>query len=202
MTLNDEYGRPWRSFTRENGSISRIGDVREWHYDQINGSALSYSSPASIVDEYGRTTSYTYNGKRQCTKEETVNGSLKMKTERTYSGDLVASEEDERGNANTYTHDSYGFTTKVVSPNGSGNSYTYSNFDLSKVTAVKDSTVKNTINHTSGRISKVVDDEVEYRYNYDDFGKVTKVLRGPAEARLPRSRASRMMSSIRQAPLG
>ena len=180
VTLNDEYGRPWRSFTRENGSISRIGDVREWHYDQINGSALSYSSPASIVDEYGRTTSYTYNGKRQCTKEETVNGSLKMKTERTYSGDLVASEEDERGNANTYTHDSYGFTTKVVSPNGSGNSYTYSNFDLSKVTAVKDSTVKNTINHTSGRISKVVDDEVEYRYNYDDFGKVTKVLRGPA----------------------
>ena len=133
-----------------------------------------------IVDEYGRTTSYTYNEKRQCTKEETVNGSLKMKTERTYSGGLVTSEEDERGNANNYTHDSYGFTTKVVSPNGSGNSYTYSNFDLSKVTAVKDSTVKNTISYASGRISKVVDDEVEYRYNYDDFGKVTKVLRGPA----------------------
>ncbi len=133
-----------------------------------------------IVDEYGRTTSYTYNEKRQCTKEETVNGSLKMKTERTYSGGLVTSEEDERGNANTYTHDSYGFTTKVVSPNGSGNSYTYSNFDLSKVTAVKDSTVKNSISYASGRISKVVDDEVEYQYNYDDFGKVTRVLRGPA----------------------
>lgn len=133
-----------------------------------------------IVDEYGRTTSYTYNEKRQCTKEETVNGSLKMKAERTYSGGLVTSEEDERGNANNYTHDSCGFTTKVVSPNGSGNSYAYSNFDLSKVTAVKDSTIKNSISYASGRISKVVDDEVEYRYNYDDFGKVTKVLRGPA----------------------
>ena len=180
VTLNDEHGRPWRSFTRENGSTSRIGEVREWHYDYINESALSYSSPASIVDEYGRTTSYTYNDKRQCTKEETTNGSLKMKTERTYSGGLVTSEEDERGNANNYTHDSYGFTTKVVSPNGSGNSYTYSNFDLSKVTAVKDSTIKNSISYANGRISKVVDDEVEYQYNYDDFGKVTRVLRGPA----------------------
>mgnify|MGYP005779443897 CR=1 FL=1 len=86
----------------------------------------------------------------------------------------------EAGGTTTYTYNSYGFTTKVVSPNGSGNSYTYSNFDLSKVTAVKDSTVKNSISYASGRISKVVDDEVEYRYNYDDFGKVTKVLRGPA----------------------
>lgn len=101
--------------------------------------------------------------------------------ERTYSGDLIASEEDERGYANSYTYDSYGFATKIVSPNGSGNSYTYSNFDLSKVTAVKDSTVKNTISYASGRVSKVVDNKVEYRYNYDDFGKVTKVLRGPAD---------------------
>ena len=77
--------------------------------------------------------------KRQCTKEETSNGSLKMKIERTYSGDLIASEEDERGYANSYTYDSYGFATKIVSPNSSGNSYTYSNFNLSKVAAVKDS---------------------------------------------------------------
>ena len=178
VTLNDEHGRPWRSFTRGNGSVSRIGDVREWHYDQIGGSAKSYSSPSSIVDEYGKTTSYTYNGKRQCIKEETVNGSLKMKTERTYSGDLVASEEDERGNASNYTYDSYGFTTKVVSPNGSGNSYTYSNFQLSEVEAVKDSICKNTIRHANGRLSAVWDDDVQYHYNYDEFGKLLRVYQG------------------------
>lgn len=180
VTLNNEFGRPWRSFTRANGSLSRIGGVREWNFDQIGGSFKAYSLPASVVDEYGKTISYTYNGKRQCTKEETSIGSLKMKIERTYSGDLIASEEDERGYANSYTYDSYGFATKIVSPNSSGNSYTYSNFNLSKVAAVKDSTVKNTISYASGRVSKVVDNKVEYRYNYDDFGKVTKVLRGLA----------------------
>lgn len=159
---------------------TRVGQCMEWNYGQLGGSAKAYSSPSSIVDEYGRKTSFTYNGKRQCTKQELTKGALKMKTERTYDGDLVKTEKDEAGGTTTYTYNDYGFTTKVVSPNGSGNEYSYSNFDLSKVTAVKDSTVKNTISYASGRISKVVDDEVEYRYNYDDFGKVTKVLRGPA----------------------
>ena len=178
VTLNNEFGRPWRSFTRANGSLSRIGGVREWNFDQIGGSLKAYSLPASVVDEYGKTISYTYNGKRQCTREETSNGSLKMKIERSYSGDLIASEEDERGYANSYTYDSYGFTTKVVSPNGSGNSYTYSNFQLSEVEAVKDSICKNTIRHANGRLSAVWDDEVQYHYNYDEFGKLLRVYQG------------------------
>src|SRR5699024_864501 len=38
VTLNNEFGRSWRSFTRANGSLSRIGGVREWNFDQIGGS--------------------------------------------------------------------------------------------------------------------------------------------------------------------
>lgn len=185
VTLNNEYDRPWRSFARENGFTTRVGQCMEWNYDQLGGSTKAYSSPSSIVDEYGRKTSFTYNGKRQCTKQETTKqettkDELKMKTERTYDGDLVKTEKDEAGGTTTYTYNDYGFTTKVVSPNGSGNNYTYSNFNLSKVSAVKDSTINNTINYTKGRIAKVVDDKVEYRFGYDGFGKVTDVQRGPA----------------------
>ena len=123
VTLNNEYDRPWRSFARGNGSAESVGQCMEWNYGQLGGSAKAYSSPSSIVDEYGRKTSFTYNGKRQCTKQELTKGTLKMKTERTYDGGLVKTEKDEAGGTTTYTYNNYGFTTKVVSPNGSGNNY-------------------------------------------------------------------------------
>ena len=179
VTLNNEYGRPWRSFARENGFTTRVGQCMEWNYGQLGGSTKSYSSPSSIVDEYGRKTSFTYNGKRQCTKQELTKGTLKMKTERTYDGDLVKTEKDEAGGTTTYTYNNYGFTTKVVSPNGSGNNYTYSNFNLSKVSAVKDSDIANLLNHAKGHLSSVQDDAVQYHYNYDYFGKLIRVYRGP-----------------------
>ena len=141
-----------------------LGHETETDYDNLD-------LPIKVTDAEGRETQYFWTPFKQL--EKIIDANLVVEEERTYSGGLVASIKDSRGNISTMLRDTHGRLTKLTYPDSSYEQWDYDkNSNVTSFRSRAGIITTLAFDDTDRLISKTVGLEPTQTFTFDDVGRL------------------------------